>query len=233
MSKPAGPSVDHGREPCPDRILDDIGGAFGMGAVGGGLWHLLKGLKNSPGGARLRGGVEAIRREAPKIGGSFAVWGGLFSTFDCTLVALRKKEDPWNSIASGALTGGFLQLRTGMRSAAKSAAFGGVLLAMIEGVGILLTRMTAPPPAPVPMVDMPGPSPSSSKPPAESQLPAGGIPPPAPATEAPAAGGGWSSWFGGSKKEEPAPKPKDLGEDRFAPPAMPEFGSQSSEPHFR
>lgn len=41
------------------------------------------------------------------------MWGGLFSTFDCTLVALRHKEDPWNSIAAGALTGGFLQLRTG------------------------------------------------------------------------------------------------------------------------
>jgi hypothetical protein len=41
------------------------------------------------------------------------VWGGLFSTFDCTLVAVRRKEDPWNSIAAGALTGGFLQLRTG------------------------------------------------------------------------------------------------------------------------
>ena len=35
--------------------------------------------------------MQSIRREAPKIGGSFAVWGGLFSTFDCTLVALRKK----------------------------------------------------------------------------------------------------------------------------------------------
>jgi import inner membrane translocase subunit TIM17 len=34
------------------------------------------------------------------------VWGGLFSTFDCTLVAVRKKEDPWNSIAAGAMTGG-------------------------------------------------------------------------------------------------------------------------------
>ena len=40
-----------------------------------------------------------------------------------------------------------------MRSAAKSAAFGGVLLAMIEGLGILLTRATAPPPAP-PMMEM-------------------------------------------------------------------------------
>lgn len=29
-----------------------------MGAVGGGIWHMLKGTKNSPSGARLRGGVE-------------------------------------------------------------------------------------------------------------------------------------------------------------------------------
>ena len=50
--------VDHGREPCPYRILGDIGGAFGMGAVGGGIWHLVKGTKNSPSGARLRGGLE-------------------------------------------------------------------------------------------------------------------------------------------------------------------------------
>lgn len=42
--------------------------------------------------------------------------------------ALPVQEDPWNSISAGALTGGFLQLRTGLRSAAKSAAFGGVLL---------------------------------------------------------------------------------------------------------
>lgn len=45
------------------RILDDIGGAFGMGAVGGGLWHLLKGMKNSPSGARFRGGID-VRRGA-------------------------------------------------------------------------------------------------------------------------------------------------------------------------
>lgn len=55
----AGPSVDHRREPCPDRIIDDVGGAFGMGAVGGGVWHLIKGIKNSPSGARMLGGVQA------------------------------------------------------------------------------------------------------------------------------------------------------------------------------
>lgn len=185
----------------------------------------------------MRRPAQSIRREAPKIGGSFAVWGGLFSTFDCTLVALRKKEDPWNSIAAGALTGGFLQLRTGLRSAAKSAAFGGVLLAMIEGVGILLTRVTAPPPAPVPMVEMPGQAPTKGQataavaPPSEELAP---IAPPMDVSEPAAAeGSGWlGGWFGGAKKEEPAPaRPSEtLSEDPFAPPAMPDFGAQ---PQFR
>lgn len=42
----------------PCSILDDVGGAFGMGAVGGGLWHLLKGMKNSPTGHRFVGGID-------------------------------------------------------------------------------------------------------------------------------------------------------------------------------
>ena len=77
------------------------------------------------------------------------MWGGLFSSFDCSLVWLRRKEDPWNSIASGALTGGVLAARGGWRAAGRSAAFGGVLLAMIEGLNIFLTKMMAegsPPP---------------------------------------------------------------------------------------
>ncbi|KAJ8787754.1 hypothetical protein J1605_022785 [Eschrichtius robustus] len=41
---------------------------------------------------------------AAQIGGSFAVRWNLFSTIDCGLVRLRGKEDPWNSITSGALT---------------------------------------------------------------------------------------------------------------------------------
>lgn len=43
--------------------------------------------------------------------GNFAVWGGMFSTFDCCLMGLRGKEDPWNSIGSGALTGAVLAAR--------------------------------------------------------------------------------------------------------------------------
>ena len=99
------------REPCPDRILDDMGGAFGMGAVGGSAFHFLKGIYNSPKGHRFVGGSQAVQMNAPRVGGSFAVWGGLFSAFDCTMVYVRQKEDPWNSIFAGAATGGFLQMR--------------------------------------------------------------------------------------------------------------------------
>uniref|UniRef100_A0A8D0XHL0 Translocase of inner mitochondrial membrane 17B n=2 Tax=Sus scrofa TaxID=9823 RepID=A0A8D0XHL0_PIG len=92
---------------------------------------------------RLRGSVNAVRIRAPQIGGSFAVWGGLFSTIDCGLVRLRGKEDPWNSITSGALTGAVLAARSGPLAMVGSAMMGGILLALIEGVGILLTRYTA------------------------------------------------------------------------------------------
>ncbi|ESQ34763.1 hypothetical protein EUTSA_v10008738mg [Eutrema salsugineum] len=131
------------REPCPDRILDDVGSAFGMGAVGGSAFHFLKGIYNSPNSAHLSGGTQAVRMNAPRIGGGFAVWGGLFSTFDCALVYARQKEDPWNSILSGAATGGLLSMRQGINATARSAIVGGVLLALIEGAGIMINKFSA------------------------------------------------------------------------------------------
>lgn len=70
----------------------------------------------------------------------------MFAVFDCTCLWVRKKEDPFNAIMAGAATGGFLQLRSGIRPAFRSAVFGGVLLAIIEGLGIGLQKMTSPPP---------------------------------------------------------------------------------------
>lgn len=90
--------------------------------------------------------LQTIRREAPRLGGSFANWGLMFAVFDCTCLWVRKKEDPFNAIIAGAATGGFLQLRSGVRPAFRSAVFGGVLLALIEGLGIGLQKMTSPPP---------------------------------------------------------------------------------------
>jgi mitochondrial import inner membrane translocase subunit TIM17 len=133
------------REPCPWRIVDDVGGAFCMGNIGGGLWHSIKGARMAPAGARLAGSLSSIQARAPVLGGQFAVWGGLFACCDCTLTAIRQKEDPWNSIISGAATGGVLAARAGPRAMASAAAVGGVLLALIEGMGIMFTKMTAPP----------------------------------------------------------------------------------------
>jgi len=130
------------REPCPWRIVDDAGGAFSMGAVGGGVWHLIRGFYNAPKGFsnRSRGAVTAIQARSPVLGGQFAVWGLLFACCDCSLTAIRQKEDPWNSIISGAATGGILAARAGPKHMVTSAVVGGVLLAMIEGMGIMLTN---------------------------------------------------------------------------------------------
>lgn len=206
-----------------------------MGAVGGGAVNLVKGFYNSPKGYGFAGGLHAIRREAPKIGGSFAVWGGLFSAFDCTLVAIRRKEDPWNPIMSGALTGGVLQLRYGLASAGRSAAFGGFLLAVIEGISIMLTRATAPPP-PQPMpIDVPAapapalaagpqPTPTAAVVNAEGMVTEGG------GLESAAGGGAggenrrkgfFGGLFGGGGKAEDG--------DAAAPPPMPTFTEELKE----
>ncbi|XP_062522618.1 mitochondrial import inner membrane translocase subunit Tim17-B-like [Corticium candelabrum] len=131
------------RDPCPYRILDDCGAAFSMGAIGGAAFHLVKGYRNSPPGARMLGALSAVKTRAPVLGGNFAVWGGLFSSFDCMLMGIRRRDDPWNSIGSGAITGAVLAARGGLSASLRSAAIGAILLALIEGVGIAITRMTA------------------------------------------------------------------------------------------
>jgi import inner membrane translocase subunit TIM17 len=79
------------------------------------------------------------------VGDSFAVWGDLFSAFDCTKVFMHQKEDLWNSIIAGAATSGFLSMRQGLNTAGRSALMGGMLLALIEGAGLMLNRVLASP----------------------------------------------------------------------------------------
>lgn len=38
----------HGSISSPYRIVDDCGGAFAMGAIGGGIFSFVKGWRNSP-----------------------------------------------------------------------------------------------------------------------------------------------------------------------------------------
>ena len=183
------------RDPCPYRIIEDIGGAFAFGAIGGGIWHFGKGAWQSPKGSRLVGAIGNTAARAPVMGGQFAVWGGLFACCDCSLSALRQKvrviavvisnlhprgqacslpfalhpihnsciislsifiqytshqsslqEDPWNSIMSGAATGGILAARAGPKAMASAAVVGGIILALIEGMGIWMNNYFSMPP---------------------------------------------------------------------------------------
>ncbi|KAG0634303.1 Tim17/Tim22/Tim23/Pmp24 family-domain-containing protein [Tuber brumale] len=141
--------VDHSRDPCPWVVLSDFGGAFAMvnkptnQAVGGAIWHGVKGFKNSPSGERSIGALTSIKARAPVLGGNFGVWGGLFSSFDCAVKGVRQKEDPYNAIIAGFFTGGALAVRGGVKAARNSAIGCACLLAVIEGVGIGLNRVTA------------------------------------------------------------------------------------------
>ncbi|KAK7204750.1 mitochondrial inner membrane translocase subunit Tim17/Tim22/Tim23/peroxisomal protein PMP24 [Myxozyma melibiosi] len=143
--------ADHTRDPCPIVIINDFGGAFAMGVIGGTIWHGIKGFRNSPTGERRAGAFSAIRSRAPVVGGNFGSWGGVFSIFDCTIKGIRRKEDPFNPIMAGFCTGGALAMRGGFKHARNSAITCGCLLAVFEGVGMVISRMLTPaaPPAPI------------------------------------------------------------------------------------
>ncbi|CAH1961569.1 unnamed protein product [Acanthoscelides obtectus] len=133
---------EYTREPCPWRIVDDCGGAFTMGLIGGGVFQSIKGFRNAPSGMskRLAGSLTAIKQRSPTIAGNFAVWGGMFSTIDCALIHIRKKEDPWNSIISGAATGGILAARNGLPAMAGSAFIGKTFYLKINTLSRILSR---------------------------------------------------------------------------------------------
>ncbi|KAF7457110.1 putative mitochondrial import inner membrane translocase subunit TIM17 [Cryptosporidium felis] len=134
---------DINREPFPERVIEDLGGAFGMGCIGGFISNFFKGMRySSTKGEMLSSGMLFGRRAAPSLGNSFAIWGGTFSCFDCLMAKVRGKEDHWNAIFSGAATGGLLAIRGGFKMSLKSAMVGGILLTIIETVSIGINRRT-------------------------------------------------------------------------------------------
>lgn len=59
------------------------------------------------------------------------MWAGIYSLSECALIGLRQKDDSINKIASGAITGGLLALRSGPRIAVKNGLIGGIFLGAI------------------------------------------------------------------------------------------------------
>ena len=81
--------MDVGRDPCPFRIVDDVGNGFMLGCIGGGLVHAYKGMRAHPKGEKLGGALSFVRQRAPRTGGAFASWMGLFSAFGMFLFWCR------------------------------------------------------------------------------------------------------------------------------------------------
>lgn len=115
-----------------------------MGMAAGVLFNSYKGARNAPKGERIRSALIATRVKAPILGGQFALWGGCFSSFDCMLTAVRRTDDPINSVTAAFLTGGLLAARQGPKPAFASAVMGAVILGVIEGVGYWMTRISQP-----------------------------------------------------------------------------------------
>eukprot|EP01133_Synstelium_polycarpum_P019567 gene19567-23442_t len=127
--------------PCPEKIWNDVGVAFAMGCIGSTAMQTFIGMRNAPRGEKVINAFTLVRKNAPRLGGNFAIWGTLFSSFDCTLAYIRKKEDYINPIAAGALTGGVLAARSGWRTSVVSAAFGGIFIGLIESVQHMFEKM--------------------------------------------------------------------------------------------
>jgi|EP00161_Ancyromonas_sigmoides_P006204 import inner membrane translocase subunit TIM17 len=129
------------RLPCPTRIIEDAGGAFGMGLLGGSVFHYIKGFRNAPHGARRAGAFAAMRTNAPRLGSSFCAWGGTFAVVECALQKARGKDDSVNAIASGVITGAVLAARQGKAAMIISGVIGGAILTFIEGVTHFMSNM--------------------------------------------------------------------------------------------
>ena len=132
---------DFNMDPCPWNIVSEIGVGFAMGSIGGSVWHGFKGYRNAPRGSRWPGALAAIKARAPILGGNFAVWTGLFYSFECVLHDLRPRDDLWNPVIAGAATGAILAGRSGPKVMLLSGFFGGVILGAIEGFILLSGKL--------------------------------------------------------------------------------------------
>eukprot|EP00434_Breviolum_minutum_P021337 symbB.v1.2.018827.t1/scaffold1516.1/size114181/15 len=86
------------RLPCPERIVDMVGFAFGVGSCGGFCMTFARSLRNFPKGHRLSGAFAAAQTRAPVLGSTFAMWSGLFHSFDCAVS--QRHLDPQGHVFS-------------------------------------------------------------------------------------------------------------------------------------
>ncbi|OEL17816.1 hypothetical protein BAE44_0021166 [Dichanthelium oligosanthes] len=121
-------------------LLDNVGQGFCHGAAVSSIYHFFGGLRNSPNGDGLAGAARAVRAHAPRTGGSWAAFWGVWCVFENAAFFARGKDDPWNSIAGGAATSGFVRLRQGAHVATRDTIVTAAGLTLLQGFCILLDK---------------------------------------------------------------------------------------------
>lgn len=71
------------RDPCPHRIVGDVGGAFAFGLGGGGIWHSVKGFRNSPKGQGTQGAIKAVMVSDKKSESELACFAAVRTNLQC------------------------------------------------------------------------------------------------------------------------------------------------------
>lgn len=94
-----------------------MGSGFGLGMLLGSIFNFVKGAYTSPVRERLWGGLILAKRRAPITGGNFAAWMGLFGFWQCALLYATGHDSHLNQVLAGAITGGMVNLRGGIKYA--------------------------------------------------------------------------------------------------------------------
>lgn len=135
--------------PAVERVIDTTGGAFGMGCIGGFLWHGVQSFRNFPKGQRLAGSLATASTKAPTLGGHFAQWAAVYSSVECVITQRHgtpNSRTAMDGIASGFFTAGILSARFGTKIAGRTAVVGGLVLAVVEAVAYSFRRTPHQPP---------------------------------------------------------------------------------------
>ncbi|KAL4349068.1 hypothetical protein HN51_030127 [Arachis hypogaea] len=132
-------------EECLDVVVNSAGAGFMMGVIAGSPYHFFKSLCISP--THMATACNAVRLNAPRVGGKVAAWCALCKVSKNALVSVRQKDDAWNRIFSGAIGTGLLSVcRRSLRASACFTMCGALFGTVVEVSSIMLDKSSAPAP---------------------------------------------------------------------------------------
>jgi len=79
---------DFARDPCPWRLIEDMGGAYSMGLAGGAIWSSGKSVVRR----EFQYIARNVRTNAPRTAAGFAVWECVLNLLSNLIVWLSRRR---------------------------------------------------------------------------------------------------------------------------------------------